>query len=44
MLYFQVFNDIAVKKIKETDLENECDLGQGGFGVVRKMKFYVVGT
>ena len=33
-----MFDDIAVEKIKESDLEIECELGQGGFGVVRKMK------
>ena len=41
-IYFQVFDDIAVEKIKESDLEIECDLGRGGFGVVRKMKLQVV--
>ena len=39
---FQVFDDIAVEKIKESDLEIECELGQGGFGVVRKMKLHTV--
>lgn len=39
-----MFEDIAVNKIKENDLEIECELGQGGFGVVRKMKLHLVGT
>ena len=36
-----MFDDIAVEKIKESDLEIECELGQGGFGVVRKMKLRI---
>lgn len=39
-----MFDDIPVEKIKENDLEIECDLGQGGFGVVRKMKLHVVSS
>lgn len=39
-----MFDDIAVKKIKESDLEIEYELGQGGFGVVRKMKLHMVSS
>lgn len=38
-----MFDDIAVTKIKEGDLETEYELGQGGFGVVKKMQLHVVG-
>ena len=38
-----MFDDIAVIKIKESDLETEYELGQGGFGVVKKMQLHMVG-
>jgi len=41
---FQVFDDIAVTKIRESELEIEYELGQGGFGVVKKMKLLIVCT
>lgn len=37
-----MFDDIAVRKIKESDLEAEYELGQGGFGVVKKMQLHMV--